>query len=305
MFCDQCGRALASGARFCPGCGKPVTSAAEAATVIPAGAPPPQASSLVTDAAPVAPPGLTAVDDQKLREFVSTGLLDSCRRRVTGDRRASDRVFLDALAGRASADPSFRTALAYSMATVDFLPLERFLDHPDHGVPRAVSQWAATQPEDGEAVGTASRPGARGQHALAPGFISCPNGHPVRSDKVSCPTCGAAVDPSSAWADGSQGISPAGPFGQRLMYAAPPTNGLAIASLALGILWLSGLGSVLALIFGYVSLHQIKERGEGGRGMAVAGLALGWVGVAVIFFLIVLMVSLSAATNSPSIGYVH
>jgi hypothetical protein len=60
----------------------------------------------------------------------------------------------------------------------------------------------------------------------------------------------------------------------------PPTNGFAIASLVLGIfiiLW--GIPSILALIFGYIARRQIRERNEGGDGLAVAGIVLGWVGV--------------------------
>jgi hypothetical protein len=37
------------------------------------------------------------------------------------------------------------------------------------------------------------------------------------------------------------------------------TNGLAIASLVLGILWLGGLGSILALVFGYIAKKQIDD----------------------------------------------
>jgi hypothetical protein len=58
------------------------------------------------------------------------------------------------------------------------------------------------------------------------------------------------------------------------------TNGLAVASLVLGILWLCWIGSVLALIFGYVALGQIKSQHEAGRGLAIAGIVLGWIGVA-------------------------
>jgi hypothetical protein len=62
--------------------------------------------------------------------------------------------------------------------------------------------------------------------------------------------------------------------------AARPTNGFAIASMVLGILWIYWLGSVLALVFGYIARNQIRQRGEKGDGMAIAGIVLGWVGVA-------------------------
>lgn len=56
---------------------------------------------------------------------------------------------------------------------------------------------------------------------------------------------------------------------------------MAIASLVLGIVWLWGLGSILALIFGYIGKNQIDESTprQGGRGLAIAGIVLGWVGV--------------------------
>jgi hypothetical protein len=58
------------------------------------------------------------------------------------------------------------------------------------------------------------------------------------------------------------------------------TNGLAIASLVLGILWIWWIGSALALVFGYAAKTQIDLSGgtQGGRGLAVAGIVLGWVG---------------------------
>jgi Domain of unknown function (DUF4190) len=70
----------------------------------------------------------------------------------------------------------------------------------------------------------------------------------------------------------------------------PPqrTNGMAIASMVLGILWLYWIGSVLALVFGYLARTQIRERGESGAGMAVAGIVLGWIGVG-LFGLVVLI----------------
>jgi hypothetical protein len=63
----------------------------------------------------------------------------------------------------------------------------------------------------------------------------------------------------------------------------PKTNGLAIASLVLGIaqIFICIIGGILALVFGYIARRQIDESGgtQGGRGMAVAGIILGWIGI--------------------------
>jgi hypothetical protein len=73
---------------------------------------------------------------------------------------------------------------------------------------------------------------------------------------------------------------------------APPTrstNGFAIASMVLGIVWVFYLGSILALVFGYIALSQIKGNPQqGGRGMAVAGVVLGWIGVSILALTILL-----------------
>jgi uncharacterized membrane protein len=73
-------------------------------------------------------------------------------------------------------------------------------------------------------------------------------------------------------------------------YARPTkTNGLAIASMVLGILWIYWIGSILALVFGYVAKGQIDRSGgaQTGRGMAVAGIVLGWVGIGLLVIAIV------------------
>ncbi len=54
---------------------------------------------------------------------------------------------------------------------------------------------------------------------------------------------------------------------------------MAIASLVLGILWIYWIGSILALIFGYQARKQIAAQGDWGRGMATAGIVLGWIGI--------------------------
>ena len=55
------------------------------------------------------------------------------------------------------------------------------------------------------------------------------------------------------------------------------TNGLAIASMVLGILGVS----LLAVIFGHIASSQIRTSGQQGRGMAVAGLVLGYLALAI------------------------
>jgi hypothetical protein len=63
----------------------------------------------------------------------------------------------------------------------------------------------------------------------------------------------------------------------------PPTNGLAIASLVLGVLWMWWIGSVLAIVFGHIALNQIARspHGQPGRGMALTGLAFGYLSLVV------------------------
>jgi Domain of unknown function (DUF4190) len=75
------------------------------------------------------------------------------------------------------------------------------------------------------------------------------------------------------------------------------TNGFAIASLVLGIVWIYWVGSVLALIFGYIAVSQINASGglQQGRGLAIAGIVLGWIGVGIL--VVVLLVGAAAATS--------
>jgi Domain of unknown function (DUF4190) len=87
--------------------------------------------------------------------------------------------------------------------------------------------------------------------------------------------------------------------GQVVFVQGVKTNGLAIASMVLGILWLYWIGSVLALIFGYVARGQIKrsEGRESGGGMAVAGIVLGWIGVAIFLLGVVLAAQLRSSSS--------
>jgi hypothetical protein len=53
-------------------------------------------------------------------------------------------------------------------------------------------------------------------------------------------------------------------------------NKMAVASLVCSLLgWLCFVGPLFGLIFGFVALNQIKQNGQRGRGMALAGIVLG------------------------------
>lgn len=114
----------------------------------------------------------------------------------------------------------------------------------------------------------------------------CHNGHDVPDDAAFCPLCGTnAFRPVSA---GYAGFSPV-----------RPTNGLAIASLVLGIVWVYWVGSILALIFGFIARKQIKEHHQSGDGMAIAGIVLGFVGIATLVVFLIVVVAIGHAA-SPS-----
>ena len=76
------------------------------------------------------------------------------------------------------------------------------------------------------------------------------------------------------------------------------TNGFAIASLVLGcLIWIEGFTGILAVVFGHVALSQIKKTNQGGRGLAIAGLVLGYIGIA--FLLVIIILFVAIANSGP------
>jgi Domain of unknown function (DUF4190)/Domain of unknown function (DUF1707) len=83
---------------------------------------------------------------------------------------------------------------------------------------------------------------------------------------------------------------PAGPVGPVMPYhpyypqvaPLPPTNGLALGAMICGIaeIFTLGLAAIPAVILGHLARGQIRQTGERGDGMAVAGLVLGYLGIA-------------------------
>ena len=90
------------------------------------------------------------------------------------------------------------------------------------------------------------------------------------------------------------------PYGYQ--YVPPrPTNGMAIAAMVCGIVGVCSPLGILGVIFGTIAKRQIRETGEGGDGMATAGLVTGWIGIAAtvvwIGYYIVMFAFLGAAVE--------
>lgn len=81
---------------------------------------------------------------------------------------------------------------------------------------------------------------------------------------------------------------------------APRTNPLAIASLVLSLAaFLTSISAIAGVITGHIALSQIKRTGEGGRGLAIAGLVIGYVASA---FLLLWLLFAIAWIAIPSSG---
>ena len=77
---------------------------------------------------------------------------------------------------------------------------------------------------------------------------------------------------------------------------------MAIASLVLGLVWIYGIGSVLAIIFGFIAKKNIRNSNgmETGGGMATAGIVLGIIGAAILLLIIIAAASDSGGTGGYS-----
>jgi hypothetical protein len=116
------------------------------------------------------------------------------------------------------------------------------------------------------------------------------------------------VPPAPAYGAPAYG-APAAGYGQPAFGAAPKTNTFAIVSLVASIAGLfTGITFLVGIIFGHLSLSQIKKTAEGGRGRAIAGLVIGYIGLVVgIIVTIALIAFFAALASNPNFdtGYTY
>ncbi|OBK35930.1 hypothetical protein A5658_07105 [Mycobacterium sp. 1245111.1] len=105
-----------------------------------------------------------------------------------------------------------------------------------------------------------------------------------------------------------------GAYDPYLGYQTQQTNGLAVASLVTSIAgvvfgiplaifcYIGWLIPVVGAVLGGIALGQIKQRGQQGRGMAIAGIAIGSATAALLVLFMV--VAAAAAFHAPMFGVV-
>ena len=80
---------------------------------------------------------------------------------------------------------------------------------------------------------------------------------------------------------------------------AAKANGLAVASLVFGFaqFMVGPVATVPAIVLGHMARNQIKQTGEQGAGLALAGLVLGWGAVALGIILMFAVMTVAAGTH--------
>lgn len=96
-----------------------------------------------------------------------------------------------------------------------------------------------------------------------------PYGYPAEPASPYGPGAGQPAGPGAPYQQQPYGYAPTpAPYGQP---PAPGTDGVSIAALVTGILFMA----IVPLVLGIVGLNRVKKSGRSGKGMAIAGIVLG------------------------------
>jgi hypothetical protein len=159
-------------------------------------------------------------------------------------------------------------------------------------------------PQSGPGLQTA--PGSSPPTA-APSYPPQPQSDPGQSNPYGSPPSAYLGQPPGTAGAPYGSPYPSQPYGQYAPYGGAPgvrsNNGLAIASLVCACLgWLFFLPAVLAVVFGFVARSQIRQAGgsQGGDGLAIAGIIVGFAWIA----LLIILIAVGVANNNNTSGVV-
>ncbi|MGM1016236.1 MAG: DUF4190 domain-containing protein [Actinomycetota bacterium] len=154
-------------------------------------------------------------------------------------------------------------------------------------------------------------PGGYGDRPAPPAPPAAPSAQAPSSPGYPSPPAYPGAAASGGYPAPSPGVAPyaqapgypqAPSYGSYQGYPQPqPTNGLALTSMITGIVgWIliPILASIVAIVTGHMGLNQLRQKPAGGRGMAIAGLILGYSaialwGVGIFFFLAIFGIAAS------------
>ncbi|MDF2046331.1 DUF4190 domain-containing protein [Microbacterium sp. Kw_RZR3] len=167
---------------------------------------------------------------------------------------------------------------------------------PAYGAPTPGDAAATPAPPAYPAPATDAPPasGSTGYGAPATDAAPAYGATPYGTQGYPAPAYGTA-------AYGAQGYAGYGTQGYGSYAATARTNVLAIISLVAsiaGFVMLPFVGPLVGVITGHIGLAQIKRSGEKGRGLALTGVILGWVNIALIVISIALFFTFFLATSS-------
>jgi len=130
-------------------------------------------------------------------------------------------------------------------------------------------------------------------------------GNSMNADDQFCRTCGRQVSSGAAVTPATSAPSPLAP---------PQTSGKAVISLICGLFFFFFPISIVAVVFGHLSLSEIRKSAGRltGNGLAIAGLVLGYAGLAALPVLIIAAIAIPnllrariAANESSAIASVR